>query len=215
MDKLTEQMIARDSAIEHDAEIWRPIRTDEKLLRAVGYEASNFGRVRVVWKSRPPHIQSTHNRMKRSGAVDTVFTKIHGKDQIVARLVWEAFRGKIPPGMCIVHRNGLKTDNALRNLQLMSRGECCEKFSKFSRPRRVVRIDRNGEIIDAYPSARAAAREYGFCSDQYITQRCNGRISPENYWMPDGTSFRWEDGRIPTYIKEAMRHEQGETEEDR
>lgn len=39
------------------------------------------------------------------------------------RLVWEAFNGKIPRDMTINHKNGIKTDNRLENLEIVSRAE--------------------------------------------------------------------------------------------
>lgn len=41
----------------------------------------------------------------------------------VHRLVWEAFRGAIPSGLEINHRNGDKADNRLVNLELVTRSD--------------------------------------------------------------------------------------------
>ena len=40
--------------------------------------------------------------------------------QFEHRRVWEDANGSIPDGHCIHHRNGIKTDNRLGNLELMS-----------------------------------------------------------------------------------------------
>ncbi len=40
-----------------------------------------------------------------------------------ARLVWEAVHGEIPGGLEINHRNGVKTDNRVENLELVTRQE--------------------------------------------------------------------------------------------
>jgi len=37
------------------------------------------------------------------------------------RLAWENANGPIPPGMIIHHRNGVRSDNRLENLEMMSR----------------------------------------------------------------------------------------------
>lgn len=39
------------------------------------------------------------------------------------RLVWEACHGAIPPGMEINHKNGVKTDNRIENLELATSRE--------------------------------------------------------------------------------------------
>ncbi len=43
-----------------------------------------------------------------------------GKKTLIHRFVWEAFRGEIPNGMQVNHRNGVKDDNRLVNLELVS-----------------------------------------------------------------------------------------------
>lgn len=39
------------------------------------------------------------------------------------RVVWQAFRGTIPKGLEINHKNGVKSDNRLENLELVNRSE--------------------------------------------------------------------------------------------
>lgn len=39
------------------------------------------------------------------------------------RVIWERYRGKIPEGWHVHHRNGVKTDNRIGNLQLVTPAE--------------------------------------------------------------------------------------------
>lgn len=41
-------------------------------------------------------------------------------NRISHRIVWESFVGPIPPGMQINHKNGVKNDNRLENLEVMT-----------------------------------------------------------------------------------------------
>lgn len=42
---------------------------------------------------------------------------------LVHRLVWEGVHGKIPKGMEVHHRNGVKADNRIQNLELVTHSE--------------------------------------------------------------------------------------------
>jgi hypothetical protein len=53
------------------------------------------------------------------------YTKItrDGRQQRAHRYTWEATYGPIPVGMELHHKNGVRSDNRLSNLQLVSRQE--------------------------------------------------------------------------------------------
>ena len=86
-------------------EIWKPIIGQE------GYQVSNLGRI----KGYRGKIRSLHLD-KSNGYVGQV---LGNKKMVRAhRAVWEAFNGKIPNGMQINHKNGIKSDNRLENLEL-------------------------------------------------------------------------------------------------
>lgn len=45
------------------------------------------------------------------------------RTRFVHRLVWEAFNGEIPKNLEINHKNGIKHDNRLENLELVTKSE--------------------------------------------------------------------------------------------
>ena len=55
--------------------------------------------------------------------------KLHGGKTIhqASHIVWRAFNGEIPPGMQVDHKNNVRKDNSLENLQLLSRNENVKK----------------------------------------------------------------------------------------
>lgn len=49
---------------------------------------------------------------------------------LIHRLVYETFRGPIPPGMTVDHIDGCKDNNHILNLQLLTRGDNSRKACK-------------------------------------------------------------------------------------
>lgn len=100
--------------------------SDEIWKDAVGfggkYQVSNLGNVRSFSK-------------KMKGKTIKLVTATHGyihvgfsynekyKTLKVHRLVWEAFNGEIPKGMQINHKDGVKANNQLDNLEVVTRQE--------------------------------------------------------------------------------------------
>lgn len=89
-----------------------------RMITGWPYEVSNRGQVRNI---RTGHIlkpQATKGYLR--------VTLCSGGQQTRRRchqLVWEAFRGPIPSGKEINHENGIKTDNDINNLSLMTSAE--------------------------------------------------------------------------------------------
>lgn len=101
---------------------WKPIPGYEDC-----YVVSDSGQVarvktygakpKAVWKLLAPRI--------KNGGYVTFHLCQDGirKDPVVHRMVWEAFCGPIPDGLEINHKNGIKTDNSLANLEVVTRSE--------------------------------------------------------------------------------------------
>jgi hypothetical protein len=100
-------------------EIWRACPPHIGL-----YEASNLGRVRRTHNRhgrRVDRVMKPGDRrgyVKYSLTVDAVPADVSGH-----RLVWETFNGPIPAGLQINHKNGVKNDNRLENLEVCTQSE--------------------------------------------------------------------------------------------
>ena len=72
-------------------------------------------------------IRNRHGRLlkgsrNRCGYVQIIDGRI-GFWKMAHRMIWESVHGPIPEGLEINHKNGVKDDNRLENLELMTRGE--------------------------------------------------------------------------------------------
>jgi len=99
-------------------EVWKEVRDSEGL-----YFVSNLGRT----KSFHPRFYNMAGKVKtRSFKVYAeMFIRVPGRKLIrvsVHRAVWEAFMGPIPIGLVINHKDGVKSNNSLSNLEVVTPG---------------------------------------------------------------------------------------------
>ena len=163
-------------------EIWKDIKGFEGL-----YQVSNLGRVKSFYRLKEKILKPS---IEHKG-----YYRVHlhknsiGKRYYVHRLVWEAFNGQIPENMQVNHINEIKTDNRLKNLNLMtakensnwgSRNErIAKKHSIILKNRKdlskvVLQFTLDNILVKEYPSIHQAERETGF-ANQYISACCNGK----------------------------------------
>lgn len=154
------------------------------------YQVSVDGRVRRTYKSREPKELS---RFTRKGK-QTLWVKLSldrkSRERKVAHLVWLAFRGPIPEGMAVRHKNGDLQDDGVNNLELIDRKRLGELTGAKSRRRPVVKKEPWGQTVEAYRSAREAARR-NFMSYQTVIDLCNGKVKRGK--APDGFIYQWDD----------------------
>lgn len=165
-------------------ETWRGIIGFEDL-----YEVSNFGRIRsLIW--HPMKIRSTkankniyiHLPLSRNGIHKTV---------LIHRVVYEAFKGAIPNGFQVHHKDGNKRNNCLSNLEAVSirqhnkltRRDNPQMFEKsnMTRSTPILQYALDGSFIAEYPSAKIASAKTGVCKrniNQVASQELNqnGRV---------------------------------------
>lgn len=162
--------------------IWKPIPGWGDV-----YEASFDGRIRKTHGIRAGILQPH----KKKGVYVTHLTNENGerREQRVHVLVALAWLGEKPKGLCIFHKNGVRTDNFANNLEYIPRREVGRRTGALSGKRTVLRLSTSGEILAVYPSAREAAKVEPF-SYQAIMDRCNKKNK-----RPDGFIYVWEDTR--------------------
>ena len=158
-----------------EKEIWKDIPNYEGI-----YQVSNLGQVKSL--KRPHRLKEKILKLwvTRNGYYRVELWKQSiKKEYFVHRLVWIAFNGQIPENMQVNHINEVKTDNRLKNLNLMT---CKENTNWGTRTERqakklskvVLQFTLEDILIKEYPSIRQAERENGF-SHQNIVNCCNGK----------------------------------------
>lgn len=160
------------------------------------YQVSSEGRVRRICpKSGKVALLHPYTR-RRATRTNSSALRVHlqlpnGRrvERPVMKLVSDVFLN-VPKGKHAVHRNGVRSDNSISNIVLMSAQECGKKYGARSKRRTVVKVNSAGEILECYASAREAARN-NFVSYQTVMDRCNGKVKKE--FALDGCSYRWDD----------------------
>lgn len=116
------------------------------------------------------------------------------KMYLLHRVVWEAVTGKpIPYGMQINHRNEIKTDNMITNLELMTLKENINYGTRTIRSAKTqskqVGAFKNGELIMSFPSIAECGRQ-GF-NQGAVSACCNNCFSREGNNVYKGFEWRY------------------------
>jgi len=112
----------------------------------------------------------------------TYLVKVNNVSIPIKNLVWEAFKGKIPNGYCVVHKV-TKRDDSIFNLDCIPRKEHGSRTGKVSHSQKVVDLDRR--II--YRSTAEAGRKLN-CSRSAIGSICRGEVKKTMFnvaWWDD------------------------------
>lgn len=174
-------------------EIWKDIAGYEDL-----YEVSNLGRIRsLIW--HPKKVMSTkrknkdyiHVRLTKNGNHATV---------LVHRVVYEAFKGEIPSGFQVHHKDGNKQNNRISNLEAISiahhnkltsiANPMMFKRSNESRSIPVLQYTLDGSFIAEYPSAKIASEKTGICR-RNINQVANRELNQNGKVRKQAGGFIW------------------------
>jgi len=161
------------------------------------YQASTEGRIRRHWPKSGRYTMLTPYTKKTQKGANRKALRVKMKlpegrwvERPVLKLVAATFLN-VPDGMVAVHINGIREDNAVANIAVMPHKQLGVKYGVRSCRRPVVKISPDGEVLEAYQSAREAGRK-NFMSYQTVMDRCNGKRKREFCY---GFSFRWDDER--------------------
>ena len=92
--------------------IWQPIKNFDK------YQVSNLGEVRSFHKSKTPTLLKLQKT--NFGYLQVVLCSDIQKRELVHVIVAECIIGERPKGFQVNHKNGIKTDNRVENLEYVS-----------------------------------------------------------------------------------------------
>lgn len=158
-------------------EIWKDIPGYEGL-----YQASNLGRIRSL-KYDKVRIMKPQRSGKGYYKVILCLNSVFSHARI-HRLVWSAFNGPIPEGLEINHKDEDKANNALLNLELVTRkenvtyGTAIARASK-KRSKQVIQFDKNGNFIKEWPSSNEIQRQLGYSASNI--RNCCGNFIHSAY----------------------------------
>lgn len=131
-------------------------------------------------------------RTGRARFVKLIDSNGKAQDVKVLRLMAEVWLGGIPEGKVPYHKNGDLADHCVNNVGFATRQELGKMFGAKASRIPVAKVTPDGEIVEVYPSARAAAKA-NYMSYQSVIDRCNGKV--KNPYALDGHNYIWEDGK--------------------
>ena len=166
------------------------------------YEISAEGEVRTYrWRgahlaTKPramqQYIRKPRGNNRRSGRRYVKLTDENGKarEVPVLKLMVETWFTEPTPGMVPFHKNGDLADHCLHNIGFATREELGRMTGAKATRRPVAKINRQGEVVAIYTSARAAGRD-NHISYQAIIDRCHGKV--KNPYALDGHTYQYDD----------------------
>lgn len=156
------------------------------------YQCDREGNFRRVYKSGKTRPIIPYRKNGTRNKIVVHLTDDNGKtsQRLVIGIMAITFLGPAPPGCVPYHKNGALTENHINNIAYINRKELGKITGQKSRRKPVAKINDSGNIVEVYPSARAAARD-NFMSYQTVIDRCNGKV--KSAFAPDGFAYAWED----------------------
>lgn len=160
-------------------EVWKDIKNYENM-----YQVSNFGNIRRKYKNNQYKMLKPH--LNKCGYFYVCLCKNNEKKSIrIHKLVVSTFINNIPDKMEINHKNGIKIDNRLVNLEIVSRSynqihayqNNLEKrqFNNKKKSKPVNQYDINNNFIKTWDSMCEIQRQLKYFK-QNISKCCSKKI---------------------------------------
>lgn len=168
-------------------ETWRDIPGYKGI-----YQADREGNIRRLYQNGKTRILTPYHKKMNGSQRLVVKLSVNGRSReaVVIQVIARTFLGPPPAGYIPVHRNGCQSDNYVNNIEYISQKRAGKIYGPRSRRKAVAKIDAKGEIVEIYPSARAAGRA-NYMSYTAVIDRCNGKC--KSTFAPDGYAYAWED----------------------
>ncbi|MBU8908532.1 NUMOD4 domain-containing protein [Desertibacillus haloalkaliphilus] len=161
----------------YEGEYWKVIKgSDEKFL------ISNYGRFKRVYKSKTGFLLPFLHRKRGNLLIKVRYNGIY-KSHKITTLVGRHFIGEPKPGEVLRHKNGIKTDDFVGNLEYIPNSTLGKLTGGISTSKPVVQLDKDTkELIAEFRSAREAGRNC-FLSYQAVLDNCNHKRSSSGGWV--------------------------------
>lgn len=161
------------------------------------YQASVDGNVRRVYKSGKTRLMTPYRKSSAKAKKilrDRLFVKLTkdgiSKEVPMLRVMVSTYFGAVPEGKVPYHKNKIVTDNFAANIGFIDRVTLGKMTGAMSKRIPVVKIDRQGEEVAFYTSAREAARENNM-SYQTVLDRCNNKV--KRPFELDGHNYQFDE----------------------
>ena len=154
------------------------------------YQASTEGRIRRIYADGSKLVLKQYERNGTNGKQHTVnLYSLDGKQRpsTVLRLVALTWMPEQARTGAVVHRNGLHSDNSVRNIAILTPKELGTRFGGVRR-KAVCMVDQHGKVLEIYPSVTAASLDVKVARDT-IVRHCEKKGTRP---LPNGISFIWD-----------------------
>ena len=154
------------------------------------YQINTEGSVRLIFPSgitREVKPFKRNNKDKKFYVILRLNGKRHFKS--MPYLMSRTFLGEPPKGFVAYNKNGCYRENHLNNIGYIDKKELCRRRGRISR-KSVCKIDKNGEIVDYYSSAKEAGEANNY-SPSMICYYCRG--DTKSLFASDGYTYFYDE----------------------